>query len=101
MPFSSDNRFRAHLMDAAFATLLVPVLVGFLWLAFQVTDAIPPDASPTKLMLLRGFVRTPFVICLTCVFFRAFNAWEDVLRYMARELQLRTLEQRQARFRKP
>ncbi|GMU01808.1 hypothetical protein KH5H1_59280 [Corallococcus caeni] len=100
MPFSSDPRFRVHLVDAAVATLLIPVLVTLLWMAFQVTDAVPPDASPTELMLLRGAVRTPFIFCLTCVFFRAFTAWEDVLRFLAQELHSRTGMQRQARMRK-
>ncbi|MBN8467695.1 hypothetical protein JYJ95_14340 [Corallococcus exiguus] len=100
MPLSSDQRFRAHLVDAFVASLLVPVLVSLLWIAFRVTEHIPADSSPTQLMLIRAAVRTPFVFCLTCVFFRAFTAWEDVFKHLARELQLRMFEQRPTWIRK-
>ncbi|MBN9684842.1 MULTISPECIES: hypothetical protein [unclassified Corallococcus] len=100
MPFSSDQRFRAHLVDASVATLLIPVLVSLLWVAFRVTDHIPSDSSATQLMVIRAAVRTPFVFCLTCVFFRAFTAWEDVFKQLARGLQVRTFEQRQDWLRK-
>ncbi|NPC74427.1 hypothetical protein HPP05_32220 [Corallococcus exiguus] len=100
MPLSTDLRFRAHLVDAFVATLLVPVLVGLLWIAFRVTEHIPADSSPTKLMLIRAAVRTPFVFCLTCVFFRAFTAWEDVFKHLLRGLHLRTFDHRPTWIRK-
>ncbi|MBZ4331814.1 hypothetical protein NR800_07470 [Corallococcus interemptor] len=97
MPFISDRRLQAHLVDAFVATLLVPVFVGLLWLAFRVTDYIPSDSTHAQLMLIRGVVRTPFVFCLTCVFFRAFNAWEDVLKHLVREFQPQAFEERPVR----